>query len=74
MIKADESNFMIDETGVLTKYKGSSGDVIIPDGVTAIGDYAFCWYSKLNSIIIPDSVISIGEYAFAYCRKPFLIV
>ena len=41
--------------------------VIIPDGVTSIGDYAFsgCYY--LMSITIPDSVTSIGDYAFASC-------
>ncbi len=29
------------ENGVLKKYTGTSADVIIPDGVTEIGDSAF---------------------------------
>ena len=42
-------------------------DLIIPDGVTNIGDYAFYNCSGLTSIKIPDSVTSIGERAFNNC-------
>ena len=41
--------------------------VVISDGVTSIGDYAFYDCSSLISITIPDSVTSIGYYAFSYC-------
>lgn len=39
-------------------------DLVIPDGVTSIGDYAFKGCSSLTSVTIPDSVTSIGESAF----------
>ena len=42
-------------------------DLIIPDGVTSIGDYAFNGCSGLTSVEIPDSVTSIGSYAFSGC-------
>ena len=42
-------------------------DLTIPDGVTSIGNYAFCSCSGLTSIIIPNSVTSIGENAFSSC-------
>ena len=45
------------------------GDIVIPDGVTKIGDYAFCGNSKITSIAIPNSVTSIGVYAFCDCSK-----
>ncbi|MBE5747019.1 MAG: leucine-rich repeat domain-containing protein [Clostridiales bacterium] len=41
--------------------------LIIPDGVTRIGEGAFCGYDDLTKIVIPDSVTSIGRYAFSYC-------
>ena len=39
-------------------------DLIIPDGVTYIGDYAFLNCTSITSITIPNSVISIGSSAF----------
>ena len=32
--------------------------------VTAIGDYAFYYYTEMYSIIIPATVVSVGDYAF----------
>ena len=42
-------------------------DLIIPDGVTTINDYAFTKCYSLTSVNIPDSVTSIGDWAFANC-------
>ena len=42
-------------------------ELVIPDGVTSIGDYAFSGCSGLTSITIPNSVISIGGSAFSGC-------
>ncbi|MBE6852255.1 MAG: hypothetical protein E7505_02095 [Ruminococcus sp.] len=41
--------------------------VIIGNGITSIGDYAFYNCSGLASIIIPDSVTSIEDFAFYNC-------
>ena len=43
--------------------------IIIPQGVTGIGDYAFYGCSGLTSIIIPQGVTSIGVEAFSDCTS-----
>ena len=42
-------------------------DVVIEDGVTGIGNYAFYGHSVLTSAVIPASVISFGTYVFQGC-------
>lgn len=61
--------FVIDDNGVLVQYNGPGGDVIIPDGVTAIGDMAFWECENLTSVTVPDGVTSIGFGAFVNCHN-----
>ena len=50
---------------------GLTGDLVIPDSVTTIGDYAFNMGFSSDSwsgpLTIGNSVTSIGSYAFRYC-------
>jgi hypothetical protein len=46
---------------------GAAGSYTIPNGVTAIGNYAFESCPRLASVMIPNSVTSIGTNAFASC-------
>ena len=48
-------------------YAGTIASVIIVDGVTDIGSYAFENCKNLTSITIPNSVTRIGNYAFDNC-------
>lgn len=43
--------------------------VVIEEGVTSIGDYAFYGCSNLTSVTIGESVTSIGESAFGRCSS-----
>ena len=42
---------------------------VIAEGVTSIGDSAFCNCTSLTSVTIPNSVTSIGEFAFRGCSS-----
>ena len=44
-------------------------DLVIPEGVTSIGDYAFDNCTSLASVTIPDGVTSIGTCAFRSCEN-----
>ena len=63
------TNDFVIENGVLKKYVGPSGEVIIPEGVTSIGNGVFYNRKNLTSVTIPDSVTSIGNNAFESCKN-----
>ena len=56
------------------KYKSYITNVVIPDSVTSIGDYAFDGYNFLINVTIPDSVTRIGDGAFYTCNSLTSIV
>lgn len=43
--------------------------IVVADGVTKIGTFAFYGLSNLTSVQLSDSVTSIGGYAFKNCQK-----
>ena len=47
---------------------GISGDYVVPDEVTVLGDRLFSSKPKLRSVTMGDQVTSIGMYAFAYSQ------
>jgi hypothetical protein len=48
--------------------------VVISEGVTTVGDYAFYYCYNLRSVILPESVTAIGEEAFYRTRLPEVTV
>ncbi len=62
----NKQDFVITK-GVLTKYNGRGGDVVIPEGVKEIGKRAFQNCTGLTSAVIPESVTEIGYGAFMGC-------
>jgi len=43
--------------------------VVIEEGVTSIGDYAFYMCETLDKITIPGTVTKIGNHAFSWCYE-----
>ena len=48
-------------------FKNITTKIVVEEGVTGIGDYAFSEYSELISVSLPSTLISIGESAFSRC-------
>ena len=64
----DEIAFMtkiVEDEVILLSYGGfKKSDVVIPDYITIIGDFAFS-QTNITSVTIPDSIITIGYNSFA---------
>ena len=62
----------IDSSGKVQYNSGKTalnGELVIPNSITSIQDYAFQDCKNLTSVIIPNSVESIGKYAFYRCSS-----
>jgi hypothetical protein len=70
-LKDEMKNFKFTSTTTSCKITGlydkTVTEIVIPDYVTSIGDWAFSSCDGLTSITIPDSVTSIGKDAFESC-------
>ena len=66
-VSNNNGDFVIDENGVLTRYRGYAKDVVIPVGVREIGDDAFKDDTLMENVTIPDSVTYIDSGAFYGC-------
>ena len=60
---AHEEEFVI-ENGVLKAYKGTSWKVVVPEGVTEIGLFAFAHCEWVGEIVLPEGLKRIGRRAF----------
>ena len=76
----DNGTLIISGTGAMENYAGwrdapwcnSVVDivrVVIEDGVTTVGSYAFSYSPELEEVELPDSLISIGKEAFSDCTS-----
>ncbi len=65
--------YFLDENGDIEyhgkKYSILPNELVIPNTITSINNYAFYRCSSLTSVVIPNSVASIGSSAFYNCSK-----
>ena len=62
------SNILIEtDTNTLVLGNNSSSSVVVPSGITIIGDNAYRSCDNITSITFPNSLTSIGTWAFINC-------
>jgi hypothetical protein len=66
LVAKKNSDFVIKD-GVLKSYRGQSKHVVIPEGVTSIGEYCFD-ESDIVTVKFPKSLTGIESGAFARCN------
>lgn len=61
-----------DEISTLRQYmfqRANATNIVWPDNLSYVSQYAFCNMPKLEKVVIPESVTSIQEYAFSGCEN-----
>ena len=69
-LKQTEDGFVFfekDDEKILVSYEGGGGRVEIPEGTTAIWNYAFYCNHTIEEVIVPYTVKTIGQCAFNGC-------
>lgn len=77
-ILEEDGTLTVSGTGAMADYDYNGGPwknyyikpktLVVDEGATSIGSYAFYNCSQLEGeLVIPDSVVTIGDYAFDYC-------
>ena len=74
-----DSTLIIEGSGTMYNYSESSRPMwfqyrdeitaIQLSGAASIGNYAFAYFTKLESVTIPSTVTQLGTYAFTGCTK-----
>lgn len=54
---------------ILTRYRGTQPEVILPEGIVAIESKAFYECKTLEKIVLPEGLTEIRDHAFQYCAK-----
>ncbi len=65
--KVSKSDCDIDYSDTLTAYNGSAKNIILPDGITVIGEDAFLGNKQITSVVVPEGVETIEDGAFWMC-------
>lgn len=64
----NENDFTIVD-GVLEKYSGTDSEVVIPEGVTTIGEKAFERNKTITKVTLPSTLTTIEDNAFYLCTN-----
>ena len=72
--KVSKSDCEIDYLDTLTAYNGNAKAIILPDGISAIGEGAFLGNENITSVVIPEGVETIEDDAFWMCSNLEIVI
>ena len=67
--KVSKNDCEIDYLDTLTAYNGNAKAIILPDGISVIGEDAFLSNDDITSVVIPEGVETIEDGAFWMCHN-----
>lgn len=67
--KVSKNDCDIDYLDTLTAYNGNAKAIVLPDGISAIGEDAFLGNDDITSVVIPEGVEAIENGAFWMCHN-----
>lgn len=65
----NQGDFAVVNDNVLYKYQGNEKEVVIPENIQRISEYAFAKNKNVESIIMSDNVLKIENQAFLLCKN-----
>lgn len=68
-VSADGKMLTSKDGKTLYAWIGASGDIAVPDGITALGNNFFSNNKNITRVIIPNSVESVSENVFSNCTN-----
>jgi hypothetical protein len=63
----DVESGLVIEDGIVKNGQSCTGDIVVPEGVTAIADKAFYNNKQLTGLHLPEGLVSIGKNAVSGC-------
>ena len=68
-VSADDGDFVV-ESGIIMKYTGAGGQVILPQNATEIADGVFKGRTDITCVVVSDGAVKkIGAHAFEGCTS-----
>ena len=64
----DMAGFENADAVVWVDVRTSAETLVVSEGITSVGNYAFYYMPNLKSVTLPSTLTSIGDYGFGYCN------
>lgn len=62
-------DYYILDKDILFHYAGKDSEIKFPEGITGVGNYAFCDNQGIEKLELPEGLTEIGKYSFSSCSK-----